>query len=214
MMEYGPEFVRRTLISNLKHGSVQLPVSLERQLLSPDRADEISEMVTLRELGLFNPTLLLPRTPTEVRVLDPNVILQRQNELRRQMLERGAVGGVIGGPSVSGDFGGSNTLGLDMTVFNNMMRPGTGGPTAPGGRPTGRGPLTQEAILGTLAMEMAEGEILNLRRYDFIVQLIWVPTPPSRRDIARQEALEAAEALAAAMGDMPTGNVAAEPMWE
>ncbi|MDO5554189.1 MAG: pilus assembly protein PilM [Planctomycetia bacterium] len=164
--ERGAEYVRRTILFNLKHGEVKLPISLERQ-----QTESGTETVTLRELGIYYPILINPGVIDEkFMLLDPEAAAKERAIMMEQMLKSRpgasrATRGGMGGGMEGGMMGGRNLPGLSDIA--SKMRQGN------------------------------KDKILNLRRFDFIVQFVWQETPPSVRD-ARRKAIAEAKAAAEA----------------
>ncbi|MDO5580729.1 MAG: pilus assembly protein PilM, partial [Planctomycetia bacterium] len=168
----GPEYVRRTILRNLKHGSVELPVSLERQR----GGNTGTEVVTLKQLGIYYPILMNPGVIDEkYRLLDPEAAAKERKKLMEKMLKSRP-----GGARYAGRGGGMMDDSMSMT----------------GG---GRGMPGLETIAGGLGRD----QVLNLRRFPFVIQFVWQETPPSIRDL-RNAAVAAA--IAAAKGSAPEGS--------
>ncbi|MBR4976530.1 MAG: pilus assembly protein PilM [Thermoguttaceae bacterium] len=97
----GPEYLRRTILSNLKHGAVDLPISLERQ-----RADESGvETVSFKDMGIYYPVLVNPGViDDKFRLLDPQAAAEARKKLLESMIKQsGAAGGMRGGMNGGGE---------------------------------------------------------------------------------------------------------------
>ncbi len=178
----GPQYVRQTILYNLKHGSVELPVSLERQ-----RAGNAgTEKLTLRELGIYYPIMMNPGVIDEkYRLLDPEEAAKERKSLMEKMLKsrpgsgrHAAMGAGMGG--------------------NAMMGGGMAGGMG-SGMAGGMGDLT------SIASSMSKDKILELRRFAFTIHFIWQETPPSVRDM-RRTAIEAAIAEAKKANEQQEGE--------
>lgn len=167
----GPEYVRRTILRNLKHGSVELPVSLERQR----GGNNGTEVVTLKQLGIYYPILMNPGVIDEkYRLLDPEAAAKERKKLMEKMLKSRP--------------GGARYVGRAGMMDDSMSMTG-GGRGMPG--------------LETIAGSMSRDQVLNLRRFAFVIQFVWQETPPSIRDL-RNAAIAAA--IAAAKGSAQEGS--------
>ena len=179
----GAEYLRRTLLYNLKHGSVELPVSLERQ-----RAGEVNatETITLKEMGIYYPVLVNPGViDDQFRLLDPQAAAEARKELLKKMIKEQP--GRAGGASRQSMNGGGAG-----------MRGGSGmGGSSMGGGMSGNMGGGMSNMNNQIANQLSSDKILDLNRYDFTIQFVWMETPPSERD-ARRKAAEEAEAEAEA----------------
>jgi hypothetical protein len=113
----GPEYLRRTILSNLKHGAVDLPISLERQ-----RADESGvETVSFKDLGIYYPVLVNPGViDDKFRLLDPQAAAEARKKLLDSMIKQsggagGMRGGAMGGSMGAGMTGGGMGMGGGMS---------------------------------------------------------------------------------------------------
>lgn len=61
--------------------------------------------------------------------------------------------------------------------------------------------------MGEIAAGMTDDQVMNLRRFNFVVQFAWVETPPSVRDQKKEELLAEQEAMLGT-GEDGTGNPA------
>ncbi|MDD3586611.1 MAG: pilus assembly protein PilM [Thermoguttaceae bacterium] len=170
--ERGAEYVRRTILRNLKHGSVELPISLERQRAGKSG----TEVVTFKELGIHYPILINPGVIDEkYRLLDPEAAAKERARLMESMLKTRPKGGGMAGMSGMGSMGG-NPAGMDAS-----------GPGSGQGMPG----------LDMIAGKLSKDKILNLRRFEFIIHFVWQETPPSIRDLRKKAAAAAAAENAA-----------------
>ena len=183
----GAEYLRRTLLFNLKHGAIDLPVSLERQ-----RAGEVDaiERVTLKEMGIYYPVLVDPGViDDQFRLLDPEAAAQARKKILESMVK--SAPGRSGGANrqLGGGAGGGR---------GDMMGGGMGGSLAGGmsGSMTGGMGGGMNSMNNSIASQLSPDKILNLNRYDFTIQFVWMETPPSDRDARRKAAEEAAKAEA------------------
>lgn len=153
----GPEYVRRVFLPRIKHGSIELPISLERQRKEGPK----TEMWTLKEFGIGYPVMVNPGfIDDNYRLLDPEAALEEYRKIRESSIKN-----KTGATSVSTGRGGRGTM--------------AGGGAMPG--------LSQ--IADNLS-QSGNDKVLNLRRFDFVVQLVWIETPPSVREARRQAELE------------------------
>ncbi|MCL2004860.1 MAG: type IV pilus assembly protein PilM [Planctomycetaceae bacterium] len=157
--EHGGEaYLRKTLLRNLKFGTVDLPPTLEEQ-----QAGIVSATVTMEELGITFPVLLYVPRPVEYRIVNPdleplplNITIDPQ--LQAELARGGQAGGMRGG----GMSDGSGGLGSGMT-----------------GGGTGTGP---RMLLSQLAMQRGVREpVITVRRFDFVIQFAWEETLPTQR---------------------------------
>ena len=182
----GPEYLRRTILSNLKHGAVELPISLERQ-----RADESGvETVSFKDMGIYYPVLVNPGViDDKFRLLDPQAAAEARKKLLDSMIKQsGAAGGMRGGA-----MGGSMNAGMTGGMGGGAMGGSMGGPSS-GGASGGRGGMGGDSMNNQIASALGSDKILNLRRYDFTIQFVWIETKPTTRDERRKAAEEAAKA--------------------
>ena len=183
----GPEYVRRVFLPRIKHGSIELPVSLERQRKEGAK----SEVWTLKEFGIGYPVMVNPGfIDDNYRLLDPEAALEEYRKIRESSIKN-KTGSTTAPTGRSG-----RTMGGGM---------GGGGGAMPG--------LNQ--IADNLSQNGVD-KVLNLRRFDFVVQFVWIETPPSLRESRRKAELEknppAAEGEAAdAAGTTGTAGTANQP---
>ncbi len=191
----GPEYLRRTILSNLKHGAVDLPISLERQ-----RADESGvETISFKDLGIYYPVLVNPGViDDKFRLLDPQAAAEARKKLLESMIKQsGGAGGMRGG--MNGGMGGGMTGGMGGGA---TMGGGMGGP-ASGASSGGMG---GDGMNNRIANALGSDKVLNLRRFDFTIQFVWIETKPTTRDERRKAAEEAAKAAAEAEAGASTDD--------
>ena len=188
----GPEYVRRVFLPRIKHGSIELPVSLEKQRIE---GKGLTETWTYKEFGLNYPVMLDPGPiDNNYRVLDPEAAVEQLRKIQERRISgtngtstrRGMSMGAPSGPGpVDPD---TVSMGPGSMGSSGMMATG---PTGPGG-PSGPGPSSMggglsSSSLGSIANQMSDEKILKLRRFDFDVQMVWVETPPTLREKQRAE---------------------------
>ncbi|MBR5626455.1 MAG: pilus assembly protein PilM, partial [Thermoguttaceae bacterium] len=194
--ERGAEYIRRTLLYNLKHGAVELPLSLGRQ----QDGESGTERVTFKELGIYFPIMVDPGVIDEkYRLLDPQAAAEARNKLMNEMIKRQpgtSSGNTMGGMGMMGGTMGGTMGGMTGGMGGSTMRSGrssssrsTGGMGMSGGM-TGGG--MGMPGMSSIADSLSKDKILNLRRFDYIIQFVWIETPPSTRDARKKEALEKA----------------------
>ena len=180
--EMGSGFVRRALLYNMKYGSVILPAALEKQMM--ENAQTVKDVVTMKELGLMFPTLMDIPKIVRTDVVNPRVILEIFMRQRREQQQRArggsrVQGGGIGGGGFGGGFG-AGSMALPSS-FEMGAQPTIGG-DGTGGR-GGSGDFMRK-----VAQEIGAHDKISLRRFDFVVQVGWVETPPSIREKKLAEA--------------------------
>ena len=190
----GPEYLRRTILSNLKHGAVDLPISLERQ-----RADESGvETVSFKDMGIYYPVLVNPGViDDKFRLLDPQAAAEARKKLLESMIKQsGAAGGMRGGMNGGGMGAGMTGGGMGAGMTGGAMGGGMSGGSASGGMGAsgGRGSMGGDSMNNQIANALGSDKVLNLRRYDFTIQFVWIETKPTTRDERRKAAEEAAKA--------------------
>ena len=189
----GPEYLRRTILSNLKHGAVDLPISLERQ-----RADESGvETVSFKDLGIYYPVLVNPGViDDKFRLLDPQAAAEARKKLLESYIKQsGGAGGMRGGMNGGGMGGGMTGGGMNAGMTGGAMGGGMGGSSSGGmGASGGRGGMGGDSMNNQIANALGSDKVLNLRRYDFTIQFVWIETKPTTRDERRKAAEEAAKA--------------------
>ena len=188
----GSEFVRKALLYNMKYGDVILPAALEKQMM--ENAQTVKDVVTMKDLGLMYPTLMDISKVINTDVVNPRVILeifmqQRKDAVTRR--NRGFGPGYTGGP-------GAMAL---PDVFSVGAQPTTGG----GG----------QDVFKKAAEKLNASDRISLRRFDFVVQVGWVETPPSIREKkiaeAKQALQPAQDGTSAAETAAPTEETVAPP---
>ncbi|MCR5358272.1 MAG: pilus assembly protein PilM [Thermoguttaceae bacterium] len=178
----GPEYVRRRFLPWLKHGYVQLPVSLEQQRQSGG-AESQTETVSFRDFGIFYPVMINPGQVDEnYRVLDPEAAIQELNKTKENNLS-GRTGSTAGNNRGGAAAGTGALPGMPGGMPGMPMMGGM--PGMPGGMPIM--PMMGGNLpgLGTVAQNMSQNnseKVLQLRRFDFTVQFVWQETPPSIRE--------------------------------
>jgi len=192
---YAQNYLRETICRVIQTGSVVLPVSLERQIQT-GLTDQ--EEITFKELGFMYPVVLFPTRPERIIVLDPRAVLELENQFRIQMLQRnmnarggigdgmGDIGGIYMGGSSPANMRGSS-VGAGAAGIGSEMRGGMRGMTQnysgfAGGAGRGYG-----LSLGQIAGNLNEDQKLALFVYNFVIQFIWIETPPSERDRIKAE---------------------------
>ena len=214
---YAQNYLRETICRFIRTGAVQLPVSLERQIQS-GKTD--LEEVSFKDLGFMYPVVLFPGRPEPIIALDPKAVLEQENKFRMQMLQKnaGTMGGIgigaggIGGMSDSlgtmysggssplsamgsGGMGASSSMGGSMggigSGMGGMRGSSMGG--SYGGDYTGiGGGMTGGGLgLGQIASGLNDEQKIQLSVYNFVIQFIWIETPPSERDRIKEEILKA-----------------------
>ncbi len=190
----GAEYLRRTILYNLKHGSIELPISLERQ-----RAGETgTEEVKLSDMGIYYPVHVDPGSiDDQFQLLDPKAAAEARKKLLESQVKnrreaRTGAGGVGGGMGGSGGMGGMSS---GMTGgMGSGMSSGMGG--------------AMNSMNNQIAAQLSQDKILKLSRYDFVIQFVWMETPPSTRDERKRAAEEAAKA--AESGDAAGAETSAD----
>jgi type IV pilus assembly protein PilM len=179
---YGAEFVRNTLIKNLRDGQTMVP---NGDLNKP-------EWVSNRDLGILYPTIVNPLKPEEVTIT-PGAegdsgenwsapVAPRAGSGSSGMMPGGPLGGMPHMPT-SGPGG--------MGMMPGMSSPGMSSPgmSFPGSSTAARstGGMDKEAI--------------KVKRFSFYVQFIWQPVSPAER-----KKLQEARAQAQAASQNPAGQ--------
>jgi type IV pilus assembly protein PilM len=172
----GSDYLRKTILRNLKFGEIILPSTLEKQMKAPQSAREV---VSMRDLGISYPTLLDIPKIQQTEILNPRVVLEIFKQERTKVLEhrRGGSSGAFG----SGRGRERDSMTLDTTFTKPFDAPA-------GGDPSGGG----SDYIKKIAKEMNAQDKIKLRRFDFVIQFAWVETPPSVRERKREEARLAA----------------------
>ncbi|MDR0335559.1 MAG: pilus assembly protein PilM [Planctomycetaceae bacterium] len=169
----GSDYLRRTILRNLKFGEIILPSTLEKQMKNPQSAREV---VSMRDLGISYPTLLDIPKIQQTEILNPRVVLEIFKQERTKILERRRGGGGLG--NSGGGFGsgrGRDSMTLDTTF------------TRPFDAPTGSDTNKGNDYIKKIAQEMNAQDKIKLRRFDFVIQFAWVETPPSVREKKHEE---------------------------
>ena len=101
-----------------------------------------------------------------------------------------SMGSMYGGGSIAANMRPDSSSGLSGGIGGGRggmmgMRQDYGG--IQGSGPRGQGGQT----LGQMASNLSDDQKLDLRVYNFVVQFIWVETPPSERDRIKTEKLQA-----------------------
>ncbi|MBR2586443.1 MAG: pilus assembly protein PilM [Thermoguttaceae bacterium] len=196
----GPEYVRRVFLPRIKHGSIELPVSLEKQRIE---GKGLTETWTYKEFGLNYPVMLDPGPiDNNYRVLDPEAAVEQLRKIQETRINgtsgtSSRRGMSMGGPSGPGPVDPDTvSMGPGGMMSSGMGPSGPTGPTGPGGPsgpgpsgpgPSGMGGGISSSALGNIANQMSDEKILKLRRFDFDVQMVWVETPPTLREKQRAE---------------------------
>jgi hypothetical protein len=186
----GSDYLRKTLLRNLKIGQVILPSTLEKQMKDPQTAREI---VSMRDLGISYPTLLDIPKIQQTEVLNPRVVLEIFKQERAKVLEhRRSVGGFNNTERGFGTGRGSRSepMSMDSTFTRPFDAPA-------GGNDTG------SDYIKKIAKEMNAQDKIKLRRFDFVIQFAWIETPPSIREKKREEERLA---VAAKQGDQTNSS--------
>ena len=178
----GSEFVRNTVLHNLKHENVILPAALDKQM--SENAQTVKDEVTMQGLGLMFPTLMDIPKIVRTDVINPRVILEIfMRERKEQQKKVRGSGAGMGGSRFGGggEFGGGGMgMGMGMPdAFASGAQP-TLGMGAGGGRGAD--------FLQKISKEIGASDRVSLRRFDFVVQVGWVETPPSIREKKLAEA--------------------------
>ncbi|HEV7281271.1 MAG TPA: type IV pilus assembly protein PilM [Pirellulaceae bacterium] len=174
ILDSGENYLRRTLIRQLREGEVALPVPSNDPTAPP-------EMITFtfEELGIQFPIISATgNINNSYKIPNPNA-----DPAMGMMMEGSPYGAAMPGAPGAG----------------SGRRQGGAGRT--GGRAGGRNGA--EAGAEEEAPE-PEPEFYTAPRYDFKVQFVWKETPLSKRIQARRQAAEAAAAAQAAEGDEST----------
>jgi hypothetical protein len=167
----GSDYLRKTILRNLKFSEIILPSTLEKQMKDPQSAREV---VSMRDLGISYPTLLDIPKIQQTEILNPRVVLEIFKQERAKILEhrRGSNSSTFG----SGRGRERDSMTLDTTFTRPFDAP-TSGDTSGGG----------SDYIKKIAKEMNANDKIKLRRFDFVIQFAWVETPPSVRERKREE---------------------------
>jgi type IV pilus assembly protein PilM len=165
----GSDYLRKTILHNLKFGEVILPSTLEKQMKDPQSARDV---VSMRDLGISYPTLMDIQKIQQTEVLNPRVVLEIFKQERIKTLEHQRTGGGFGG-------GRNNRNNRETMVLDTTF-------TRPFDAPTGRDADGGLDYIKKIAKEMDAKDKIKLRRFDFVIQFAWVETPPSIREKKRE----------------------------
>jgi len=168
----GPQYVQKTIMNSLRTGRVPLPTGKGEVVYVP-----------LNDLGVCCPVLVNPQMPYKEIIADPNA---------------GPLGGPEGGspgvrqprtmgsPPGYGYPGGSSATGSGRMPMpsSSMPGPGMGGPSSayssgPRSYPGPRPPMSSPPGTGTYAPGAEVGNVIELQRFDFVIQFAWQPVPRS-----------------------------------
>ncbi|MDR1492274.1 MAG: pilus assembly protein PilM [Planctomycetaceae bacterium] len=216
----GAEYVRQTLFENLRRNTVELPAALSEQSFSTTSAVKV-ENVTMKEFGFSHPVLLKFNVPEEKTIIDPDalqkeiqkVIIQQRTKILRAQGGTGNRGGygargaTMGGNMNMGGYADdalSSTLGQGGTsgygggenpllILAKSNVGGGGVPSSIGSSGTAGG--TQGVV--NVLKQLPPDQRLDVRRFDAVVQFVWIPKTPTERAEARKKAEEEKAALAA-----------------
>ncbi|MDR1270304.1 MAG: pilus assembly protein PilM [Planctomycetaceae bacterium] len=167
----GSDYLRKTILRNLKFSEIILPSTLEKQMKDPQSAREV---VSMRDLGISYPTLLDIPKIQQTEILNPRVVLEIFKQERAKILEHRR------GSGSSGGFGSGRGRERDsMTIDTTFTKPFD----APTSDTSGGG----ADYIKKIAKEMNANDKIKLRRFDFVIQFAWVETPPSVRERKREE---------------------------
>ncbi|MDR2116710.1 MAG: pilus assembly protein PilM [Planctomycetaceae bacterium] len=169
----GSDYLRKTILRNLKFGEIILPSTLEKQMKNPQDPQFARETVSMRDLGISYPTLLDIPKIQQTEILNPRVVLEIFKQERTKILEHRRGGGGFGGGR--GRERDRDSMVLD-TTFNRPFDAPTGGDASGGSE-----------YIKKIAKEMNAKDKIKLRRFDFVIQFAWVETPPSVRERKREE---------------------------
>ena len=216
---FGSGYLRKTLLYNLKIGDVTLPSTLEKQMRQ--NVQTARDKVTMKELGISFPTLLNVPKLAFTEVINPRVILEmiRQDRIKDLNRTPGATG-ATGAPR-SSSFGGGTPLGgrpaSSSPDFSSMTNPfgspggGIGGPGRTNTGKTGTGTQSIEERLEKIAKDIDAADKISLQRFEFVVQFAWVETPPSVREMKREEQKAAELGAESTPGPATPGPVTPPP---
>ncbi|MDR0609235.1 MAG: pilus assembly protein PilM [Planctomycetaceae bacterium] len=168
----GSDYLRKTILRNLKFGEVILPSTLEKQMKDPQSAREV---VSMRDLGISYPTLLDIPKIQQTEILNPRVVLEIFKQEQTKALERRRGSSGFG----TGRAGRNNMDRDTMTLDTTFSRPFD----APAGGDSAKG----SDYIKKIAQEMNAQDKIKLRRFDFVIQFAWIETPPSVRERKREE---------------------------
>ncbi|MDR2641369.1 MAG: pilus assembly protein PilM [Planctomycetaceae bacterium] len=181
----GADYLRYAFIRKLKFGRVSLPPTLEKQYSGTDKKNSEQVPVTMRELGIYYPTLLQIPKVVQTEIINPRVLLQIYIEERSKEPVRGGGGmGGIGG----GGFNGIGGYGRDSSPGNDGRARGIFGDSIKNPFQFGAAIDTKsEEYLRAKAKEMQTKDKIVLGRFDFVIQFAWLETPPKAREDKKTE---------------------------
>jgi len=214
---YASNYLRRTICETIRTGSVILPVSLERQIetgMTDQEEVTFEELGFYYPVVIFpdKPDRIIALDPKAVLEQD-NKFRMQMLQRNTGFTGGGGIGGMsgMGGMDMySGGTGAANmrpdmSMGLGSGLGGG---PGGGLGSSPGGGlGGGRGPMrgmTQDyggissggrpgsagaasLTLDRIAGNLNEDQKLALQVYNFVIQFIWIETPPSERDRLKEE---------------------------
>ncbi|MGL4942858.1 MAG: type IV pilus assembly protein PilM [Thermoguttaceae bacterium] len=135
----GAHYLRETFLKNLKYHQLQLPPGMNAQLQAGG-AQAKTEEVSMRELGIYYPTLLSTPEVTETQMINPRVLLEKFIENAKkasEMMKKRQPNALTGGGGMGGSpMGGSGPMGGGMggsPMGGGMGRGATGGFGGSGG---------------------------------------------------------------------------------
>ena len=227
----GAAYVRRTLFRNLRHNVVNVPTSIVNQSFVEGTPVKM-EQVTMQEYGFSHPVLLSYDRAVEKTIIDPDaldravqdaiiknrtqrILVQTNQKPGRRSPRSGMGGSNIGmydsnatmtalspGMNSMGDLarGPNTSILVDLAMSNQ----GTGGPS-------GMNSGTSQVL--DMVKSLNPDQKLDVRKFEAVVQFVWIPKAPSEREAVKAEKLKAAqeaEAAAAAAEAQAEGNAASE----
>jgi type IV pilus assembly protein PilM len=181
----GAQYIRNTLINKLRTGDVILPT---------DRA-------TMKEMGLSCPVLINPGGIYEEAIVDRNAVLALE-AAKASKTGPGAAAGTMG-TMMTGSMPGMTTgsaaakrsagksSSMPGAMPGSMMSgPGRTGGYSTSGRTGSRSPAMPGSMSGTGPGGTSDESetTIKVRRFDFTVQFVWLPTTPSERRQKRSAA--------------------------
>jgi type IV pilus assembly protein PilM len=209
--DIGAQYIRNTLIKNLRSMDVMLPTGREVILPTGQKVDE-KERVTMKQIGISYPVLVDPRRPYEEEIVDPNAVLNLEIA-KAEGASASPAGGAMPGASTPGYMGestgrrrsgGSMPLAMPGAESRSTSRAMPG--SMPGSMPSGSGRMPSPGRAGAGSRGTYPGAItpgqattgtseelqttIKVRRFDFTVQFVWKPTSPSERKQKKAEAGE------------------------
>ena len=119
----------------------------------------------------------------------------------------GGMGG-MGGMNGMGDYVSPQSVLISLATSNSF-----GGGSGPMGGPGGTGSMSQGTtnVLNMLKYQLKDDEKLDVRKFEAVVQFVWIPKTPTEREEAKEEKLKAQrEAEAALATDDDTQNDATD----